>query len=78
MVKAVKNAIIKIKQDSKLKESLKNKKWNNTFIDIKKLFKIIYKVNKIKTVQDIVKKKQRGVFRRFLQVLLYILYIFIN
>ena len=50
MVNAVKNAIIKIKKDSKLKESLGNKEWNNAFIDIKKLFKITYKVNKIKTV----------------------------
>ena len=57
MVKAVKNVIIEIEKDSKLKESLRNKKWDNTFIDIKKLFKIIYKVNKIKTVQDTIKKE---------------------
>ena len=49
MVKA-KNVIIKIKKDSKLKGSLGNKEWDNTFIDIKKLFKIIYKANKIKIV----------------------------
>ena len=57
MVKAIKNAIIKIEKNSKLKESLGNKKWDNDFIDIKKLFKIIYKVNKIKIVQDTVKKE---------------------
>ena len=49
--------IIKIEKDNKLKESLRNKEQNNAFIDIKKLFKIIYKVNKIKTVQDTVKKE---------------------
>ena len=58
MVKAIKNAIIEIKKDSKLKKSLKNKEWDNAFIDIKKLFKITYKVNKIKTVRDTVKKEQ--------------------
>ena len=57
MVKAVKNVIIEIKKDSKLKESLGNKKWDNAFIDIRKLFKITYKVNKIKIVQDTVKKE---------------------
>ena len=57
MVKAVKNAIIKIKKDSELKESLKNKKQDNAFTDIKKLSKITYKVNKIKTVRDTVKKE---------------------
>ena len=50
MVKAVKNAIVKIEKDNKFKRSLKNKKWNNTFTDIKKLFKITYKVNEIKIV----------------------------
>ena len=57
VVKTAKNVIIEIEKDSKLKESLKNKEWDNTFIDIKKLSKIIYKVNKIKIVQDTVKKK---------------------
>ena len=57
MVKTAKNTIIEIKKDSELKESLKNKKWDNAFTDIKKLSKIIYKVNKIKIVQDTVKKK---------------------
>ena len=57
MVEATKNAIIEIEKDSELKKSLGNKKWDNDFIDIKKLFKIIYKVNKIKIVRDIVKKE---------------------
>ena len=57
MVKAAKNVIIKIKKDNKLKESLGNKKWDNAFIDIRKLSKITYKVNKIKTMRDIVKKE---------------------
>ena len=57
MVKAAKNAIIKIKKDRELKGSLESKKWGNTFIDIRKLSKIIYKINKIKTVRDIVKKE---------------------
>ena len=57
MVETIKNTIIKIKKDSKLKESLKNKEQDNTFINIKKLSKITYKVNKIKTVQDTVKKE---------------------
>ena len=57
MVKATKNAIIEIKKDSELKESLRNKKWDNAFIDIKKLSKITYKVDKIKTVRDTVKKE---------------------
>ena len=58
IVKAIKNAIIKIKKDNELKGTLGNKEQNNTFIDIRKLSKITYKVNKIKIVQDIVKKKQ--------------------
>ena len=57
MVKATKNTIIKIKKDSELKESLGNKKWDNTFTDIRKLFKITYKINKIKIVRDTIKKK---------------------
>jgi len=57
VVKAAKNAIIKIKKDRELKGSLESKKWGNTFIDIRKLSKIIYKINKIKTVRDIVKKE---------------------
>jgi len=57
VVKAAKNAIIEIKKDGELKGNLKNKKWENAFIDIRKLSKITYKINKIKTVQDTVKKK---------------------
>ena len=57
MVKAAKNTIIEIKKDNKLKESLRNKEWDNAFVDIRKLFKITYKVNKIKIVWDIVKKE---------------------
>ena len=57
MVKAVKNVIIKIKKDKELKRSLESKDWENAFANIKKLFKIIYKINKIKVVQDIVKKE---------------------
>ena len=58
MVKAVKNTIIKIKKDRELKENLESKEQENTFIDIWKLSKITYKINKIKMVQDIVKKEQ--------------------
>jgi len=57
VVKAAKNAIIKIKKDGELKRNLESKEWENTFIDIRKLSKITYKINKIKTVRDIVKKK---------------------
>jgi len=57
MVKAVKNTIIKIKKDRELKGNLESKEWENAFIDIRKLFKITYRINKIKAVWDIVKKK---------------------
>ena len=57
MVKAAKNTIIKIKKDGELKGNLKSKEWENAFIDIRKLSKITYKINKIKTVRDIIKKK---------------------
>ena len=50
MVEAAKNTIIKIKKDRELKGSLKSKDWENTFVDIRKLFKITYKINKIKAV----------------------------
>ena len=40
MVKAAKNTIIEIKKDNKLKESLRNKEWDNAFVDIRKLFNI--------------------------------------
>jgi hypothetical protein len=57
VVKAIKNTIIEIKKDGELKENLESKEWENAFIDIRKLSKITYKINKIKTVRDIVKKK---------------------
>ena len=44
-------------KDSEFKESLGNKKKDNVFTDIKIFFKITYKVNKIKLVQDTVKKE---------------------
>ena len=44
-------------KDSKFKESLGNKKKDNIFTDIKTFFKITYKVNKIKLIQDTVKKE---------------------
>jgi len=53
----VKNIIIKIKKDGELKGNLESKNWENTFIDIRKPFKIIYKINKIKAVRDTVKKE---------------------
>ena len=57
MVKAIKNAIIKIKKNRELKGNLESKEWENAFIDIRKLSKITYKINKIKTVQNTVKKE---------------------
>jgi len=57
MVKAAKNIIIKIKKDREFKGNLKSKEWENAFVDIRKLFKIIYRINKIKTIRDIVKKE---------------------
>ena len=42
--------MVKIKKDNKLKGNSKNKNQKNAFIDIKKLSKITYKINKIKTV----------------------------
>ena len=49
--------IIKIEKDREFKGNLESKDWENAFIDIKKLFKITYKINKIKAVRDIVKKE---------------------
>ena len=57
MVKAVKNAIIEIKKDGELKGNLESKEQENAFVDIRKLSKITYKINKIKIVRDIVKKE---------------------
>ena len=48
---------MEIKKDRELKGNLKSKEQENAFIDIRKLFKITYKINKIKIVWDIVKKK---------------------
>ena len=42
--------MVEIKKDNKLKGNLKNKDQENAFINIKKLSKITYKINKIKTV----------------------------
>jgi len=53
----MKNIIIKIEKDRELKRNLESKKWENAFMDIRKLFKIIYKINKIKAVRDIIKKE---------------------
>ena len=53
----MKNIIVEIKKDNKLKGNLKNKNWENAFINIKKLSKITYKINKIKVVQNIIKNK---------------------
>ena len=50
VVKAVKNVMIKIKKDNKLKGNLGNNDQENAFTDIKKLFKITYKINKTKAV----------------------------
>jgi len=50
VVKAVKNVIIKIKKDRELKGNLESKEWENAFVDIRKLFKITYRINKIKMV----------------------------
>jgi hypothetical protein len=57
IIKAVKNAIIKIKKDNEFKGNLGNKDWENAFMDIKKLFKITYKINKIKAVRNTIKNK---------------------
>ena len=57
MVKAIKNTMVKIKKDNKLKGNLGNKDWENAFMDIRKLSKITYKINKIKAVQNIIKKE---------------------
>ena len=50
IIKTTKNAIVKIEKDNKLKGNLGNKDQENTFIDIRKLFKITHKINKIKAV----------------------------
>ena len=57
IIKAIKNAIVKIKKDNKLKGNLRNKDQENAFIDIRKLSKITYKINKIKVIQNTIKNK---------------------
>jgi len=49
--------MIKIKKNRELKGNLESKEWENAFADIRKPFKITYKINKIKAVRDIVKKE---------------------
>ena len=84
MVKAIKNVMIKIKKNREFKGSLKSKNWENAFADIRKLFKITYKINKIKAVWDIVKKEQEEELLEGPYKLFYIyytlknIYIFIN
>ena len=75
IVKALKNAIVKIEKDDKLKGNLENKNQENAFIDIRKLFKITYKINKIKVVQNIIKNKQREELLEGFYKLFYIYYI---
>ena len=50
VVKAAKNTMVKIKKNNKLKGNLENKNQENAFVDIKKLSKITYKIDKIKAV----------------------------
>jgi len=40
--------MVKIKKDKKLKGNLGNKDWENDFADIRKLFKIIYKIIRLR------------------------------
>ena len=76
--------MVKIKKDNKFKGNLKNKNWENAFINIKKLSKIIYKINKIKAVQNTIKNKQGEELLKNPYKLFYIyytlksIYIFIN
>ena len=49
--------MVEIEKDDKLKRNLENKNWENAFINIKKLSKITYKINKIKAVQNTIKNK---------------------
>ena len=49
--------MVEIKKNNKLKGNLGNKDWENAFIDIRKLFKITYKINKTKAVRNTIKKK---------------------
>ena len=84
VVKTVKNTIVKIKKDDKLKGNLRNKNQKNAFINIRKLSKITYKINKIKAVQNTIKNKWGKEFLEGLYKLFYMyyvlksIYIFIN
>ena len=49
--------IVEIEKDDKFKRNLGNKDWENAFMDIRKLSKITYKINKIKAVQNTIKNK---------------------
>ena len=71
----MKNIIIKIEKDRELKGNLESKEQENAFIDIRKLSKITYKINKIKTVRDIVKKEQGKELLEGLYKLFYIYYV---
>ena len=42
--------MVEIEKDNKFKGNLGNKDQEDTFVDIKKLSKITYKINKIKAV----------------------------
>ena len=57
IVRAAKNAIVKIEKDNEFKGNLENKDQENAFMDIKKLFKITYKINKIKAVRNTIKEQ---------------------
>jgi len=76
--------MIEIKKDSELKGSLGSKEWDNAFADIRKLFKITYKVDEIKIVRDIIRKKWgkellKGPCKFFyIYYILKSIYIFIN
>ena len=76
--------MVEIKKDNKLKGNLGNKDWENAFADIRKLSKITYKINKIKLVQNTIKKEQgeellEGPYKLFYTYYaLKSIYIFIN
>jgi hypothetical protein len=54
---------------------LESKEWENAFVDIRKLSKITYKINEIKTIQDTVKKEWGDEFLKGPCKLFYIYYI---
>ena len=49
--------MVEIEKDNKLKGNLGNKNCENAFVDIRKLSKITYKINKIKAVRNTIKNK---------------------